>query len=103
MLQHSKHNLTTELGPIIFLSCVFVMEYLNTPQNFKVNKKSLRMRDVTTKDAMSKFGTYNYYLLKFQRELHFLNKVSHSYFLRCFLPSLEFVPSIYILVSLITF
>jgi len=53
------------------------------------------MRDVTLTDATSKFSTYNYndYLLKIQRELHSLNKVSHPYFIRCFLPSLVFVPS----------
>jgi uncharacterized membrane protein len=63
------------------------------------------MRDVTMTDAMSKFSTYNYnyYLLKILCKLHFLNKVSHPYFLRCFLPPLVFVASIYISVSLITF
>jgi hypothetical protein len=104
MLQHSKHNLTTELGPIIFvLSYVFVMKHMNTPRNSNVNKKPIRMRDVTITDAASKFITYNYnyYLLKIQRELHFLNKVARPYFLLCFLPPLVFVLCIYISVSLI--
>ena len=104
MLQHSKHNLTTELGPNIFLSYVFVMEHLNTPRNFTVNK-SLRMRDVTMTEATSKFSIYNYnnYFLKIKLELHFLNKVSRPYFLLCFLPSLVFFPSNYISVYLINF
>jgi len=63
------------------------------------------MREVTLTEAMSKFSThnYNYYLLKIQRGLHSLNKVSHPYFLRCSLPPTVFLPSIYISVSLITF